>query len=220
MKIMIALIAGALSAFAMAVGCYESERALESTSPEDTGEARAELSAAAPAGRAARAQGTPIDIERQIALIDTDGDTFPDVTEAIDGSDPRDAADLPGGAAAPVAGFPAAACRAGFQQAGGRLCISSATQNATRYRSASNNCRDQMGHVCTYEDLYYLYVKTGLDATYDPNGAWLGNFVGDDAVLCGNKSVTSNNDPDILNFDGECDKDDVRPYWCCHDDDG
>lgn len=217
MKIMISMIAGATCALAAALGCYGAESAPGGALPEEAGEARSDLWIAKPAARAAE---VPFDIERQVVLIDTDGDTFPDITEAIEGTDPGDATDLPGGAPVVAPSFPAASCRAGFKQAGNRLCISSATQNATRYRSASNNCRDQMGHVCTYEDLYYLYVKTALDATYDPSGVWIGNIVGDDEVLCGNKSVTSNNDPDILNFEGVCDKDDLRPYWCCHDDDG
>jgi hypothetical protein len=114
--------------------------------------------------------------------------------------------------------FPTGNCRAGFVQAGSRLCISQVAQNATRYRSAVRNCRNQRSQVCSYEDLTYLYYSTSLDANYNPNDMWIGNMVGDDSVLCGNRDVTSNSDSDISNFEETCDKNDQRSYWCCHDD--
>lgn len=136
----------------------------------------------------------------------------PDATEALD-DDLLDSSE-PG----PEPLFPAAACRQGFVQAGARLCISQLAQNATRYRSAVRSCRNQRAQVCSYEDLTYLYYSTQLDASYNPNGRWIGNMVADDNVLCGNRDVTSDNDADIANFEGTCGKNDQRSYWCCHDD--
>lgn len=91
-------------------------------------------------------------------------------------------------ATAQAAGFPAATCRSGYRQAGPRLCISTNVQNATQYDTAARRCRVQRGRVATYEDLYYLYIHSGLDASYNPSGKWIGNMVGDDRVLCGNRS--------------------------------
>jgi hypothetical protein len=114
--------------------------------------------------------------------------------------------------------IPAASCRTGFRQAGARLCISTNTQNAAPYRTATVRCRDRFARVCTYEDLTYLYYRTTLDASYSPNGRWIGNMVADDNVLCGNRSIPSNDHPNIANFEGTCNKADSRAYWCCHDD--
>lgn len=150
-------------------------------------------------------------------VTDRDGDTFPDVVETLEGSDPLDITDTPAGPL-PSGGFPSVNCRAGFIQAGARLCISASTQNSTTFRSASIRCREQRAHVCTYEDLTYLYYQTNLDATYNPEGAWIGNMVADDNALCGNRRINSNNDPNIVNFEGTCGKNDNRAYWCCHDD--
>ena len=158
-------------------------------------------------------------------LIDSDGDSFPDLTEKLGGTDPFDISDFPGSetlaeekALTAAAGFPTATCRSGFRQAGARLCISSTTQNAARYEVASYRCRAKRARVATYEDLMYLYVYTSLDATYSPNGKWIGNIVGDDRVLFGNRSITSNNHSNIWNFEGVADKGNSRTYWCAHDD--
>jgi hypothetical protein len=87
------------------------------------------------------------------------------------------------------------------------------------YDDATVYCRNRKARVATYEDLYYLYVSTSMDATYNPKGRWLGDFVDDDDILCGNKDITSNNDPDIFNFEGNCNKNATRTFWCAHDDD-
>lgn len=114
--------------------------------------------------------------------------------------------------------FPTANCRNGFINAGARLCISQVKQNATQYRHAARRCRANRSQVCSYEDLTYLYYNSQLDANYNPNASWIGNMVADDQVFCGNKQITFDNDPDIVNFEGTCNKGDVRGYWCCHDD--
>ena len=119
---------------------------------------------------------------------------------------------------APAGGFPTGSCRMGFVQRGARLCISNQVQGARTYQNASVHCRGLRSHVCTYDDLAYIYASTTADATYDPNGRWIGNMTGDDQVLCGNRAVTSNNDPDIMNFENSCNKNNSRAYWCCHDD--
>ncbi len=161
--------------------------------------------------------------------VDTDGDTFPDVTEKLGGTDPFDAKDYPGAdmnkgkkstkiTPQNVAGFPAASCRSGFRQAGSRLCISRLVQNAARYDIAILLCRDQRARVATYGDLFYLYLRTSLDATYNPRNKWIGNMVADDTALYGNRSITFNNDPDMWNFEGKAGKTNRRTYWCAHDD--
>jgi hypothetical protein len=119
---------------------------------------------------------------------------------------------------APSGGFPAATCRAGFTQRGARMCIS-ALQNARTYQNATLQCRGIRSHVCTYADLAYVYDQTAADAAYNPDGRWIGNIVADDQVLCGNRTINMNNDPDEPNFEGTCNKNNVRAYWCCHDDD-
>jgi hypothetical protein len=114
--------------------------------------------------------------------------------------------------------FPAASCRSGYRQGGPRMCINMSVQASATWVDATSTCRAARGHVCSYEDLSYLYRNSALDASYDPNGRWIGNMPADDQVFCGNASITSDNDPDIFNFEGTCAKTDVRGYWCCHDD--
>lgn len=118
----------------------------------------------------------------------------------------------------PEGGFPAGACRAGFVQRGARLCISNQVQGARTYQNASTHCRGMRSHVCTYDDLAYVYATTTADANYNPNGRWIGNRTADDQVLCGNRTINVNNDADIPNFEGTCNKANVRAFWCCHDD--
>ena len=169
----------------------------------------------------------PYDTERGIYLVDSDGDTFPDATEEIEKTDPYDEREFPGSKLARVArgrqqkdsGFPAVSCRAGFRQAGNRLCISELVEDAQSYANAAVVCRDQRAYVCGYGEIRYLYLNTNLDANYNISGRWLGDWTGDDQVTCGNRSITSDNDPDIANFEGVCDRGDLRGFWCCHDDD-
>jgi len=176
------------------------------------------------------------DTDTETLLVDTDGDGYPDVTEKLGGTDPVNASDFPGadlGASADAksalvksttkstlaaAGFPTASCRPGFRQAGPRLCISQNVQNATRFDRATQRCRDIRSRVATYEDLFYLFIRTNLDATYNPLGKWIGNMTGDDQVMYGNRSITFNNDPDMWNFEGLANKSNNRNYWCAHDD--
>ncbi|KIG12833.1 hypothetical protein DB30_00996 [Enhygromyxa salina] len=163
------------------------------------------------------------DVERQLYIYDRDDDGFPDITEALEGTDMFDPDNNPAinfkqPADPQAGGFPAAVCRAGFVQAGPRLCINKVIQNATRYRFAVDNCRNQRSNVCSYEDLTYLYLNSDLDAVYDPKDRWIGNITDDNLVLCGNRSITFNGDPDLANFEGTCSNNDVRGYWCCHDD--
>jgi hypothetical protein len=117
------------------------------------------------------------------------------------------------------AGFPTAACRAGFIQAGPRLCISELVQDAAEFDTAMRRCRSQRAYVASYGDLYYLYVNTALDANYNPNGRWIGpDLVADDHAFCGNRVIDRDGDGDQENFEGVCHKNDVRGYWCAHDD--
>jgi len=63
-----------------------------------------------------------------------------------------------------------------------------------------------------------IVIGSSVDAIYDPSGGkWLGDFVQNDFVNCGDWSVTFNNDPNIWNFEGTCSKWEKHNYWCCHD---
>jgi hypothetical protein len=177
------------------------------------------------------AQEEMYDTDTGTWLVDTDGDTFPDLTEERRGTNPLDGKDFPGAELqvpneeetsmkpANVSGFPTGSCRPGYIQAGPRLCISQKPRDENYYDDAIVDCRKQGGRVATYGDLYYLYIVTTQDATYDPKDKWIGNIVGDDDMLYGNKSITRNNDPDIYNFEGiNTNKSKKRMYWCAHDD--
>lgn len=72
-------------------------------------------------------------------------------------------------------------------------------------------------HICTYEDFYYLFFMTSLDATYNPYQAWIGNLVSSDEALYGDKMITYDNDIDIGDFAGSGSMRALRAYWCCHD---
>lgn len=119
---------------------------------------------------------------------------------------------------ASAVGFPTNFCRPGYIPVGPRLCISQFVQSANYFDDAIVNCRNQRGRVATYGDLYYLYRNTGLDASYNPNGKWIGeDLISDDNALCGNRDITFNGDGDQYNFEGTCHKLNVRAYWCAHD---
>lgn len=163
----------------------------------------------------------PFDTDRGVWAFDTDGDTWPDLTEELAGTDPYDATDYSGSdliSQTPLQkelDFPSRPCRGPFTQQNNRLCITG-VQNASNYRAASATCSNIGARVCDYEDLNYLYFFTANDANFNPNGKWLGHFVGDSTVQCGNRSVTFNNDPDTTNFDGTCNVFGNRTFWCCH----
>jgi len=78
-------------------------------------------------------------------------------------------------------------------------------------------CRDLRARVANYGDFRYLYVRSALDAAYNVNGRWIGNVVGDDNILCGNRSINADNHSDIGNFEGTCNRFDQRSYWCAYD---
>jgi hypothetical protein len=124
------------------------------------------------------------------------------------------------GTAAYIANFRTASqtpCRTGFQPAGQRLCISVNAHSPRTYANAMTYCRDRRSRVASYGDLRYLYVRTAVDAAYNPKSRWIGNFVDDDHALCGNRSITYDNDPDIGNFEGTCRRFDNRSFWCAYD---
>jgi hypothetical protein len=204
-----------LAAAAAAPGFAQQEG---SDPPLDGGpliEGRAEVETGVPSGASAL-----FDTDRGVILADTDDDSFPDLTEAMEGTNPLDAESYPGSDAAEAADeadFPAGSCRSGFRQAGSRLCVSTNVNAAATFANALVFCRDRQSTVADYGDLRYLYVRSTLDAAYNPNGRWIGNFVDDDTALCGNRAITSDNDPDIANFEGECSRFDSRGFWCAHD---
>lgn len=173
------------------------------------------------------------DTDRQMWLVDTDGDGVVDLTEELEGTDPLDPKSFLGSdaetsdvgqdgsesGAFEKVGFARGSCRSGFQTPPGadRLCIDQHEQSQRANINASRKCRDRFARVCTYEDLYYLYERSSLDASYNPNGMWVGGIQTDDIALCGNRSITFNNDPDRFDFEANCAKTTPRSYWCCHD---
>ena len=108
-------------------------------------------------------------------------------------------------------------CRAGFRQVGNTLCISSDVQPADQVANAMFYCQDKRARVASYGDLYYLYwYATSLRAAYNANQRWIGpNLISDDHALCGNSNTDT--DAQVFNFEGTCNKFDLRGYWCAHD---
>jgi hypothetical protein len=116
-----------------------------------------------------------------------------------------------------AAGFPTANCRVGFNAISTRLCITP-VQPATTFETAMVLCRNKLAYVASYGDLRYLSFNTALEGLYNPNGRWIGpDLSADDNALCGNRDITFDGDPDRTNFEGTCNKNDVRAYFCAHD---
>lgn len=169
------------------------------------------------------------DVETKQWLFDTDGDTFPDLTEKLTHTDPADPNSNPlalltpppsGGAVpgerADKVFIQSSTCRWDFANPAPRLCITAA-QSAGTYFHAVSQCGVNYSRICTHDDLSYLYAQSSLDYQYDPNGKWLGDSLQDDYVNCGNASITFDNDPDMLNFDGTCHRGESHSFFCCHD---
>lgn len=168
------------------------------------------------------------DIETKQWLFDTDGDTFPDLTEVLGGTDPlnKDSNPMallgldPEASGETKVGFTNRTCRDGFVAVPGApyLCISQWIHDAANYTQATTACRVEKSRLCSYEDLSYIYLTTKYDASFNAaGGRWLGDFTQDNYVNCGNFSVTFDNDPDIWDFEGTCSKWERHEYWCCHD---
>jgi len=179
--------------------------------------------------------GTLYDSDRDVELDDNDGDGIPDLTERIAGTDPEDSADIPRSRIekaveellsqktprTPTQGV----CLSNYVQYG-PLCIWGNSQTYNwRYDDASNLCRILGGYyqfanprVATYEDLFHIYFWYSSDAfRYNPMDKWIGNMVGDNRVLCGNRSVSYSSDPDRYDFEGNCNKNEQRSFWCAYD---
>lgn len=202
---------------AVALDDDDDDLALDAETPPLVSESPDQIDGFSPVG---------FDSERQLYVYDQDADGFPDITEALDDTDMLD----PNSNAAiddeidalgpdPQAAFPNGNCRNGFQHAGPQLCISKKLRPKRRFQRAVNNCRKHRSTVCSYEDLTYLYLNTDDDEDYNPKNKWIGNIVGDNKVLCGNRAISYDGDPDWRNFEGVCNKNDKRRFWCCHDDD-
>ena len=137
--------------------------------------------------------GNRFDIERNLLLMDSDQDDFPDLTESLEGTNPLDPDSYPGklseedkrAIAEADAGFVAPACRPGFDQIGAVMCITPNVFNAASFANAMVTCRGLRSRVANYGDLRFLYLSSNRDASFDPSGRWIGNFVGDDTALCG-----------------------------------
>jgi hypothetical protein len=114
---------------------------------------------------------------------------------------------------------PVASCPSGFRQIGDRLCVNSLKNAARIFQVAQLTCQNRGARVATYGDLFYVYATSSFDHLYDPNGKWIGpEPITDDRALCGNRSITSELDPDSGNFDGICNvRTDSREFWCATD---
>lgn len=108
-------------------------------------------------------------------------------------------------------------CQSGFTAVGTRVCISSNAAAPRTFANAQVYCRDRRARVADYGDLRYVFVRSALDPAYNPQGRWIGNFVDDDRVLCGNRQVSSDGDSDIGNFEGTCNRFNNREFWCAYD---
>jgi hypothetical protein len=86
---------------------------------------------------------------------------------------------------------------------------------AARYDVAAANCHAYGGRICTYEDFSYVFLTSNWELFYNTQGKWIGNMINDDEVFCGNRAITFNGDADIYNFEGHCNKSNLRQYWCC-----
>jgi hypothetical protein len=157
-------------------------------------------------------------VEPAVMAAASEGSSLPDLVARAaprPGGNPMPPERSPG-ASNPSGSFPAAECREGYTQRGSRLCISD-LRAQSNYPNASSVCRNDYGHVCTYEDLTYVYLNSTSDASYNPNARFMGPMSDDDRVYCGNRNITFDNDPDISNFESQCSKNGERRYWCCHD---
>jgi hypothetical protein len=116
-----------------------------------------------------------------------------------------------------LSGVPSPTCRAGFRQIGNTLCISSDVQAADHFANVLFYCQDKRARVASYGDLYYLYwYAQSLRVVYNANGRWIGpGLISDDNALCGNSDTIT--DAQVFNFEGTCNKFNIRGYWCAHD---
>jgi hypothetical protein len=99
------------------------------------------------------------------------------------------------------------ACPSGFTLRGTNLCMTG-WRTPANWGDAQADCIDEGAHVCTYAEFHFAWVTNG----YDPGfliGDWIGDFVGDDAVLCVNNTTSS------TNFEGTCNKTESHWHRCC-----
>lgn len=75
------------------------------------------------------------------------------------------------------------------------------------FNDAQNVCFALGGHISTYNEMYRLALANGNAAVFF-NGDWIGHRAGDDNAYCINNTST------VTNFEGECNKGDVRAYRC------
>jgi len=77
---------------------------------------------------------------------------------------------------------------------------------ATTFNEAQNVCTSLGGHIATYNDMYRLAQQNGVGVVLI-GGDWIGHRTGDDDAYCVNGNA-------IGNFEGNCNKNDNRPYRC------
>lgn len=87
------------------------------------------------------------------------------------------------------------------------ICATTWYLSGLNFNEAQNVCFALGGHISTYNELYRLSQVYGVGAVLF-NGDWMGNRAGDDQAYCVNSSGNINN------FEGTCDKNNVRVFRC------
>ncbi|MBN2095786.1 hypothetical protein JW752_00090 [Candidatus Peregrinibacteria bacterium] len=78
---------------------------------------------------------------------------------------------------------------------------------------ANAACMAEGAHMCDYTELWLAYEHGS--PCIDINGYWINEYVDDDDVLCGNKTISSCSDSDIPNFEGNCAAHSGSRSWTC-----
>ena len=109
-------------------------------------------------------------------------------------------------------------CHVGFVQIKS-LCITPDVQSPMSFANAQVACRRIFGtsRVANYADFRFIFLTISGIARFNPDGLWLGIQTGDNLALFGNRSVTSDTDTNIGDFDGEGNRFDKRGYRCAYD---
>jgi hypothetical protein len=74
------------------------------------------------------------------------------------------------------------------------------------FNEAQNVCFALGGHIATYNEMYRLAQTNGTGAVLI-GGDWIGHRTGDDDAYCVNSTG-------ITNFEGNCNKNDIRSFRC------
>jgi hypothetical protein len=110
-------------------------------------------------------------------------------------------------------------CQQGFVRIQG-LCITAQDAGPRSFANAQLDCRRifTTARVATYADFRFIFSIIQEIARFNPNGLWLGDtFTGDNRALFGNEDITSDNDRDVGDFEGEGSRFSLRRFRCAYD---